>query len=271
MRGGRRPILADPMRRRSRPSRAVRLAVRAGAMATVGAAIALPLVRKRLRIPAPVTLAVSASGPLAVAVLAPRSGRRDVALFAMQMWAFTVVHEMPYDDPESLRRRLYTRYPIEVDTRIGARPAARGALADAARGPSRRRRARPLPDDHPLALVLRALRRPQLDPRPPPGALPACRPPDGGGVRRRRLRLLGGADRATLVGGRAGTDRGADAADHVRGRRTALGPPLGAPLRGARRQPLGGDALAPLRHLGAGAISLSEASRARARSAGPTR
>jgi membrane-associated phospholipid phosphatase len=89
-------------------------------MATVGAAIALPLVRKKLRIPAPVTLAVSASGPLAVAVLAPRSGKRDVALFAMQMWAFTVVHEMPYDDPERLRRRLYTRYPIEVDTRIGA-------------------------------------------------------------------------------------------------------------------------------------------------------
>jgi membrane-associated phospholipid phosphatase len=85
----------------------------------VGAAIALPLVRKRLRIPGPVTLAVSASGPLAVAVLAPRSRKRDVALFAMQMWAFTVVHEMPYDDPEKLRRRLYTRYPIEIDTRIG--------------------------------------------------------------------------------------------------------------------------------------------------------
>jgi membrane-associated phospholipid phosphatase len=85
----------------------------------VGAAIALPLVRKRLRIPGPVTLAVSASGPLAVAVLAPRSRKRDVALFAMQMWAFTVVHEMPYDDPEKLRRRLYARYPIESDTRIG--------------------------------------------------------------------------------------------------------------------------------------------------------
>ena len=89
-------------------------------MATVGAAIALPLVRKRLRIPGPVTLAVAASGPLAVAVLGPRTRKRDVALFAMQMWAFTVVHEMPYDDPEALRRRLYTRYPIEVDTRIGA-------------------------------------------------------------------------------------------------------------------------------------------------------
>ncbi len=95
------------------------MAVRAGAAAAVGAAIALPLVRKRLRIPGPVTLAVAASGPIAVAVLGPRSRKRDVALFAMQMWAFTVVHEMPYDDPEALRRRLYTRYPITIDTRLG--------------------------------------------------------------------------------------------------------------------------------------------------------
>jgi membrane-associated phospholipid phosphatase len=108
------------MRRRSRPPKAVRLAVRAGAAAIVGSAIALPLVRKRLRIPGPVTLAVAASGPLAVAVLAPRSRKRDVALFAMQMWAFTVVHEMPYDDPEALRSRLYTGYPIKVDSTIGA-------------------------------------------------------------------------------------------------------------------------------------------------------
>src|ERR1700759_1811090 len=113
------PILADAMSGRSRPSGGVRLAVRAGAAATLGAAIALPLVRKRLRVPKPVTLAVSAAGPLAAAGLAPRTRKRDVALFAMQMWAFTVVHEMPYDDPEKLRRRLYTRYPIQVDDRIG--------------------------------------------------------------------------------------------------------------------------------------------------------
>src|SRR6201986_5484755 len=114
------PILADAMSRRSGPSGAVRLAVRAGAAATLGAAIVLPLVRKRLRVPNPVTLAVSAAGPLAVAVLAPRTRKRDVALFAMQMWAFTVVQEMPYDDPEALRRRLYIRYPIKVDSLIGA-------------------------------------------------------------------------------------------------------------------------------------------------------
>jgi membrane-associated phospholipid phosphatase len=107
------------MRRRQRPSRAVRLAVRAGATATLGAAIALPLVRKRLRVPNAVTLPVSAAGPLAVAVLSPRTRKRAVALFAMQMWAFTVVHEMPYDDPERLRRRLYTQYPIDTDRKIG--------------------------------------------------------------------------------------------------------------------------------------------------------
>jgi membrane-associated phospholipid phosphatase len=107
------------MKRRTRPSRALRLAVRAGAGAAVGAAIAVPLIRRRLRIPAPVTIAACASGPLALAVLQPRSKKRDVVLFALQMWAFTVVHEIPYDDPERLRRRLKTGYPIVLDRAIG--------------------------------------------------------------------------------------------------------------------------------------------------------
>jgi membrane-associated phospholipid phosphatase len=88
-------------------------------MAAVGAAITVPFVRRRLRIPAPVTVAACAAGPLALAVLQPRSKRRDVALFALQMWAFTVVHEMPYDDPGRLRARLRSRYPIVVDKAIG--------------------------------------------------------------------------------------------------------------------------------------------------------
>jgi membrane-associated phospholipid phosphatase len=37
----------------------------------------------------------------------------------MQMWAFTVAHEIPYDDPEALRRRLKIRYPIVADRAIG--------------------------------------------------------------------------------------------------------------------------------------------------------
>lgn len=81
--------------------------------------MAVPLLRKRLRVPAPVTVAACAGGPLAIAVLFPRSGKRDVALYAMQMWAFTMVHELPYDDPEGLESRLKVRYPIVLDRLIG--------------------------------------------------------------------------------------------------------------------------------------------------------
>jgi membrane-associated phospholipid phosphatase len=93
--------------------------VRAGAAGIVGAAVAVPLLRRRLRIPPPLTVAACAGGPLALAVLYPRSKKRDVALFAMQMWAFTMAHEIPFDDPEGLRRRLRSRYPIVVDRALG--------------------------------------------------------------------------------------------------------------------------------------------------------
>ena len=116
-----------------------RVAIRGGAAASIGAAIAVPLLRRRLRIPAPVTIAACAAGPLALAVLIPRSKKRDVALYALQMWAFIMVHELPYDDPEALRARLRSRYPIVVDRAIGAgklpeRPPAAGARPAAAVG-----------------------------------------------------------------------------------------------------------------------------------------
>jgi membrane-associated phospholipid phosphatase len=85
----------------------------------VAAAVAVPFVRRRLRLPAPVTIAACAAGPLAITVLQPRSKRRDVALFAMQMWGFIVVHELPYDNPERLRARLRARYPVAVDRVLG--------------------------------------------------------------------------------------------------------------------------------------------------------
>ena len=69
--------------------------------------------------PPAATIGACAVGPLALAVLYPRSRKRDVALFAMQMWAFTMVHELPYDDPERLREKLRVRYPITVDRAIG--------------------------------------------------------------------------------------------------------------------------------------------------------
>jgi membrane-associated phospholipid phosphatase len=93
--------------------------VRIGAGAGVAASIAVPLLRRRRRIPATVTLAALAAGPLGLAVLRPRSRGRDVALFTLQMWGFTMAHELPYDDPEALLRRLRVRYPIVADRLIG--------------------------------------------------------------------------------------------------------------------------------------------------------
>ncbi|MEX2448325.1 MAG: phosphatase PAP2 family protein [Solirubrobacterales bacterium] len=107
------------MPRRSGPSPALRKTVRAGAAGAIAAAIAVPLLRRRARVPAPVTVAACAAGPLALAVLHPRSGKRDVGLFALQMWAFTMAHELPYDDPQRLRRRLRTGYPIAIDRVLG--------------------------------------------------------------------------------------------------------------------------------------------------------
>ncbi len=107
------------MKRRSRPGSRHRLAVRTAAYAALGAAVAAPLLRRRLRIPAPVTAAACYSAPLALAILQPRSRKRDVAMFTLQMLAFTVVHELPYDDPEKAHRRLRVRYPVISDRLIG--------------------------------------------------------------------------------------------------------------------------------------------------------
>ncbi len=120
-----RPLAAGtfrgPMsRRRDRTdARAVRTALRGGAAALVAASIAVPLLRGRRRIPTELTIAATVAGPLATAVLWPRSKKRDAVLFAQQMWAFTVIHELPYDDPQSLRSRLRSGYPIEVDRALG--------------------------------------------------------------------------------------------------------------------------------------------------------
>ncbi len=83
------------------------------------AAVTVPLLRRRLRIPTAATAAAVTAGPLALAVLRPRSNGRDVALYVLQMWAFTIAHELPYDDPEALRRRLRVRYPIVADRALG--------------------------------------------------------------------------------------------------------------------------------------------------------
>ena len=113
--------------------------MRAATVGALVAAAAVPLARKRLRVPKAVTVATVAMGPAAIAVLLPRTRARDVAMFTLQMWAFVVIHELPYDDPEALRRRLRVQYPIRLDRAIGGGelPTARLQRALASRnGPN---------------------------------------------------------------------------------------------------------------------------------------
>jgi membrane-associated phospholipid phosphatase len=94
--------------------------VKAAAAAALGAAFAVPLMRKRKRIPAAATVAALAAGPPALAVISPRTRLRDAGMYALQMWMFVMGHELPYDDPEALRSRLRVGYPIRVDRVLGA-------------------------------------------------------------------------------------------------------------------------------------------------------
>ena len=88
--------------------------------AALAASVAVPILRRRRGIPAGATMAALVSGPMALAVLRPRSRGRDLSLFGLQMWAFVMAHELPYDNPEALRRRLRIRYPIVADRFLGA-------------------------------------------------------------------------------------------------------------------------------------------------------
>jgi membrane-associated phospholipid phosphatase len=106
-------------RSRHRPKPWQRLAVRGLAGAAIAASVALPLARRRLRLPKAATVAATVAGPVGLAVLRPRTKLRDATLFAMQMWAFTVLHELPYDNPDRLRERLRIRYPIRADRVLG--------------------------------------------------------------------------------------------------------------------------------------------------------
>jgi PAP2 superfamily len=93
--------------------------VKGAAVAGLSAAVVVPLLRRKLKIPAAVTATALAAGPPALAVVGRRTRLRDAGMYALQMWMFTMGHELPYDDPEAARRRLRVRYPIRADRLIG--------------------------------------------------------------------------------------------------------------------------------------------------------
>lgn len=83
-------------------------------------AVALVEARKRLGVPPTVTLPVASVTPLVTAAVMPPGKRRYIAVMAAYMWLFKVTWQLPNDDPERLRERVHVRYPIRVDSLLGA-------------------------------------------------------------------------------------------------------------------------------------------------------
>jgi membrane-associated phospholipid phosphatase len=81
--------------------------------------VAAPALRRRLELRAPAVLGAAALAPVALCVATPRTRLRDVAVVALNMYAYVHAYEMPNDHPERLAARVRVRYPIAVDRALG--------------------------------------------------------------------------------------------------------------------------------------------------------
>lgn len=94
-------------------------AIRATAWGMVAAGVAAPLVRKRVPVPPLLMQTVAYGAPVGLSVAMRRSRGRDVAVCALQMWAYLAAYKAPHDDEEGQRERVHVDYPIHADRVIG--------------------------------------------------------------------------------------------------------------------------------------------------------
>jgi membrane-associated phospholipid phosphatase len=85
----------------------------------VVAGVAAPLVRKRVSAPPLVVQSVAFGAPVGLAVAMRRSRGRDIAVCALQMWAYLAAYKTPHDDPDAQAGRVHVDYPITVDRIVG--------------------------------------------------------------------------------------------------------------------------------------------------------
>jgi len=78
-----------------------------------------PLLRKRISTPPIVAQTVAFAAPVGLCVAVRRSRTRDVAVCALQMWAYLAAYKAPHDDESAQERRVHIDYPIAVDRTIG--------------------------------------------------------------------------------------------------------------------------------------------------------
>ncbi len=81
--------------------------------------VAVPLLRRRLRLPVLAVTAASGAAPVALCVALPRTRGRDVGTCVLQMWAYLAHYEMPNDDPHRLEARVRIDYPVRIDRALG--------------------------------------------------------------------------------------------------------------------------------------------------------
>jgi hypothetical protein len=85
----------------------------------VAAGIAAPLLRRRAPVRPVVMQAVAYGAPLGLTVAARRSKARDVAVCALQMWAYVAAYKTPHDDEHAQAERVLIAYPIVADRILG--------------------------------------------------------------------------------------------------------------------------------------------------------
>ena len=112
-------------------------AVRWPVLAYVPAVVALSQVRRRIDFPRPVMIPVASAAPLAVAVALPRGKRRYAAVWATYLWLFNVAHQIPFDQPDKLARRVRVRESVRADGLIGCGAPLPLRLQRALRDPPR--------------------------------------------------------------------------------------------------------------------------------------
>jgi membrane-associated phospholipid phosphatase len=96
-----------------------RRSLRVAAAATVPLAVGLIAARKRIGMHPAVTLPLGCVPPLGLAIALPTGRARYAAVAAAYMHLFKLGWELPYDDPEGLRKRLWIDQPIRFDTVVG--------------------------------------------------------------------------------------------------------------------------------------------------------
>jgi hypothetical protein len=94
-------------------------ALRATAWGAVAAWVAAPLARKRLNASPVLLQGVAFAAPLGLSVAMRRSRSRDLAVCALQMWAYIAAYKSPHDDADAQESRTHFGYPIVADRALG--------------------------------------------------------------------------------------------------------------------------------------------------------